>query len=197
MIIWSVGNETPLSDPRLRFMTELVNTARKLDPSRLISAALERHESEPKTQMIDDPLGAELDVLGCNEYLGWYDGLPDRPDGVVWQTTYDKPLVITEFGADALQGHHGDALTRWTEEYQASVYEHQVGMLERIPFLRGVTPWILMDFRSPRRPLPGIQDFWNRKGLISEQGVKKQAFFILQRYYERLAKSWAAGKPTR
>ena len=193
VIIWSVGNETPLSDPRLRFMSELVSTARKLDPSRLISAALERHESEPKTQLIDDPLGAELDVLGCNEYLGWYEGMPDRPDGVIWKTTYDKPLVISEFGADALQGHHGDALTRWTEEYQASVYEHQIGMLERIPFLRGVTPWILMDFRSPRRALPGIQDFWNRKGLLSEQGAKKQAFFILRRYYERIAKHWDSG----
>jgi len=187
-IIWSVGNETPLSDSRLRFMTHLVRLAKQLDPSRLVSAALERHESEPRTQMINDPLGRELDVLGCNEYLGWYDGLPDRPDGVVWKTTYDKPLVISEFGADALKGLHGDALTRWSEEYQASVYQHQITMLERIPFLRGVTPWILTDFRSPRRALPGIQDFWNRKGLISEHGEKKQAFFVLQKYYERLAK---------
>jgi beta-glucuronidase len=174
-------------------MTDLARTARALDPSRLISAALERHETEPKIQMINDPLGAELDVLGCNEYLGWYEGLPDRSDGVTWHTTYDKPLVITEFGADAKYGLHGDALTRWTEEYQASVYEHQLAMLERIPFLRGLTPWILMDFRSPRRPLPGVQDFWNRKGLLSEHGEKKQAFFVLQRFYERLAKSGHVG----
>ncbi len=142
-----------------------------------MSAALERQEIDPHTQMIVDPLGLQLDVLGCNEYLGWYDGLPDRPDGVTWQTALDKPLIITEFGADALHGHHGDALTRWTEEYQASVYEHQIAMLEEILFLRGITPWILADFRSPRRPLPGIQDYWNRKGLISERGEKKQAFF--------------------
>jgi beta-glucuronidase len=169
-------------------MHELVKTARKMDSSRLISAALERQEIDPHTQMIVDPLGLHLDVLGCNEYLGWYDGLPDRPDSVTWQTALDKPLIITEFGGDALHGNHGDALTRWTEEYQASVYEHQIAMLEKIPFLRGMTPWILMDFRSPRRPLPGIQDYWNRKGLISERGEKKQAFAVLQKFYERMAR---------
>ena len=187
VIIWSVGNETPLGESRLRFMSELIKTVRELDCTRLVSAALERHELDAKTQMIDDPLGQWLDVLGCNEYLGWYDGLPDRPDGVVWKTIYDKPLIVTEFGADALQGHHGDALTRWTEEYQASVYEHQIAMLEQIPFLGGITPWILADFRSPRRPLPGILDYWNRKGLVSDRGEKKQAFYILKKFYARLA----------
>jgi beta-glucuronidase len=192
VIVWSVGNETPLSAPRLRFMSELVHAARELDPSRLLSAALERRELDPHTQMIDDPLGALLDVLGCNEYLGWYDGLPNKADGMRWETTYDKPLIMSEFGADALQGLHGDDLTRWSEEYQESVYVHQLKMLERIPFLRGMTPWILSDFRSPRRPLPGIQDYWNRKGLISDRGKKKQAFFVLQRFYERLAESAAS-----
>lgn len=193
VIIWSVGNETPLSESRLKFMSELVKVAHELDSTRLVSAALERHELDSQTQMIDDPLGLQLDVLGCNEYLGWYDGLPDRTDGVTWRTIYNKPLIITEFGADALHGHHGDALTRWSEEYQASVYEHQIAMLQQIPFLRGITPWILTDFRSPRRPLPGILDFWNRKGLISEHGEKKQAFFVLQNFYERLAQSVNAG----
>jgi len=60
-------------------------------------------------------------------------------------------------------------------------------MLKQIPFLRGISPWILMDFRSPRRTLPEIQDFYNRKGLISDQGQKKKAFFILQDYYKSLA----------
>jgi beta-glucuronidase len=59
-------------------------------------------------------------------------------------------------------------------------------MLKRIPFLRGTSPWILMDFRSPRRTLPGIQDYFNRKGLISERGQKKEAFFVLQQFYESL-----------
>jgi beta-glucuronidase len=58
-------------------------------------------------------------------------------------------------------------------------------MLNRIPQLRGLSPWILMDFRSPRRQLPGIQDGFNRKGLISNHGEKKQAFYLLQKAYKQ------------
>jgi beta-glucuronidase len=85
-----------------------------------------------------------------------------------------------------LYGHHGDASTRWTEEYQESIYQHQIGMLKKISFLRGTSPWILTDFRSPRRPLPKIQDYWNRKGLISSRGEKKKAFYVLQQWYREL-----------
>ena len=186
VVIWSVANETPLSDARLVFLKNLVSHARSLDSTRLLSAAMERHYVDATTQMIDDPLGEFLDVLGCNEYVGWYDGLPSKADNLQWKSKYDKPLIMSEFGADALYGHHGDALARWTEEYQENLYQHQLAMLKRIPFLRGTAPWILTDFRSPRRPLPGIQDYWNRKGLISNRGEKKKAFYVMQQWYREL-----------
>jgi beta-glucuronidase len=133
---------------------------------------------------IDDPLGALVDVLAVNEYFGWYYG---EPEGVTWETAFEKPLVVSELGADALAGHHGPATERYTEEFQARFYERQIAMLEAIPFLRGVSPWILQDFRSPRRSLPGIQDGWNRKGLVSERGQRKLAFEVLRAWYARLA----------
>jgi beta-glucuronidase len=186
VVIWSVANETPLSDARLAFLKNLISHARSLDSTRLLSAAMERHYINDTTQMIDDPLGEYLDVLGCNEYVGWYDGLPEKADRLEWRSKYQKPLVMSEFGGDALYGHHGDALTRWTEEYQENIYQHQIAMLKKIPFLRGTSPWILTDFRSPRRPLPRIQDYWNRKGLISSRGEKKKAFYVLQQWYREL-----------
>jgi beta-glucuronidase len=186
VVIWSVANETPLSDARLSFLKNLISHARSLDATRLLSAAMERHYLDARTQMIDDPLGEYLDVLGCNEYVGWYDGLPEKADRLEWKSKYQKPLVMSEFGGDALYGHHGDALMRWTEEYQEDLYRHQLAMLKRIPFLRGASPWILTDFRSPRRPLPGIQDYWNRKGLISDRGEKKKAFYVMQEWYREL-----------
>ena len=187
IIIWSMANETPVGDTRLAFLRKLIERARGLDSTRLISAAMERHYLEgTTTQMIDDPLGEYVDVFGCNEYVGWYDGLPEKIDRVGWKMKYQKPLIMTEFGAEAPYGKHGDSLTRWTEEYQENVYRHQVNMLKKIPFLRGTCPWILMDFRSPRRPLPGIQDFYNRKGLISDHGEKKKAFFVMQKFYQQM-----------
>ena len=193
IIIWSMGNETPITDARIAFMRELVKTARQLDSTRLISAALETHYSDPNTKLIDDPLGSDLDVIGCNEYVGWYERTPEDADKITWKTPYTKPLIMTEFGADAQFGLHGDPDERWTEEYQESVYRHQIVMLNKIPFLRGTTPWILMDFRSPRRVLPVVQDFYNRKGLVSDRGQKKKAFYVMQEFYKEKAET--AGRP--
>ncbi len=188
IILWSVANETPVNEARNTFLHNLVQQARQMDPTRLITAAMLHHSVAGSDEVIiDDPLGSDLDVLGCNEYIGWYDGLPDKADRTTWKSAYDKPLVMSEFGAGALYGMHGNDMTRWTEEYQANVMRHQIAMLSRIPFLRGTVPWILMDFRSPRRPLPGIQDFYNRKGLISNRGEKKAAFYVMQEFYGRKA----------
>jgi beta-glucuronidase len=186
VILWSVANETPINDARNTFLTKLATEARRLDPTRLITAAM-LHRSEGDTQILQDPMGEVLDVLGCNEYIGWYGGTPESAERVEWKNPYNKPLIMSEFGGDAPAGLHGEADARWTEEYQESIYEHTVKMFKKIPFLAGTSPWILMDFRSPRRLLPGVQDYFNRKGLISDRGSKKKAFFVMQRYYRELA----------
>ena len=98
-------------------------------------------------------------------------------------------------GGGARAGYHGSSEQIWTEEYQARLYRHQIGMLRRIPFLAGTSPWILKDFRSPRRPLPKIQDYWNRKGVISDRGQRKQAFYILQAFYRELAQEATGHSP--
>jgi beta-glucuronidase len=182
VILWSVANETPNTPARTQFLKTLVANARDLDPSRLITAAL-LVRGEGNTKIVDDPLGEALDVLGTNEYIGWYEKKPEDAAGTDWKIAYQKPLIMSEFGGDAKFGLHGPAVDRWTEEYQASIYQNQLLMLNRIPQLRGMTPWILMDFRSPSRLLPGVQDNFNRKGLVSDQGQKKKAFYILQNAY--------------
>lgn len=189
VIIWSVANETPVSEPRTRFLTALANTARQLDPTRLVSAAMEVHADKVtgNTRTVEDPLAPVLDIVSFNEYIGWYTGLPETCDKIEWVIPYQKPVVISEFGGDALQGFHGDRLTRFTEEFQEDLYIKSLAMLRKIPQLRGTSPWILVDFRSPRRPLAGIQDGWNRKGLIGENGTRKKAFSVLKAFYDEKA----------
>ena len=191
VILWSVGNETPVSEARTRFLRTLVEDVRAADDTRLVTAALEHRAVDARTHVLDDPLGVALDVLGLNEYVGWYDGLPPKCDTLAWRSAYNKPIIVSEFGADAKAGLHGDALTRFSEEYQADVYRRQLAMLKKIPSLRGLSPWILVDFRSPRRPLPGVQDGWNRKGLVGDDGTKKQAFGVLRDAY----RAWPALAP--
>jgi beta-glucuronidase len=183
VVLWSVANETPVTPARVDFLKTLVAKTREQDPTRLVTAAL-LVRTEGMTKVIDDPLGEALDVIGFNEYIGWYEHKPEDVEKTVWQIAYEKPLIVSEFGGGARYGLHGDPDTRWTEEYQADLYRHQLVMLNRIGSLRGMSPWVLMDFRSPRRPLPGIQDYFNRKGLVSDQGEKKAAFYILQRAYQ-------------
>src|SRR5580693_2837373 len=192
LIIYSVANETPISEARNRFLSQLIQQAHLSDPTRLVSAALQEDEVQDGNRLsirINDPMANELDVMGANEYIGWYGHSITDLDTTEWSSKYDKPLIMSEFGADALFGSHGDAQTRWTEEYQESFYQHQIAMLKRIPFLRGTTPWILKDFRSPRRTLPGIEDYFNRKGLVSDHGEKKKAFFVLQKFYQDLQRA--------
>lgn len=184
VIIWCMANETPTSESRNRFLGKLAKKARELDQTRLVSAALEqsRDLANRDIRIINDPFSSVVDVLSFNQYIGWYDGLPDKCREITWKIDQNKPVLISEFGGGARFGHHGDSLTRWTEEYQEYVYTENLKMISRIPQLRGFSSWILVDFRSPRRSLPGIQDYWNRKGLISDKGEKKKAFFIMKEF---------------
>jgi beta-glucuronidase len=188
VIIWSMANETPVSEARNQFLSELIEKARFLDPTRLISAALEQSNSknDPNIKIIDDPMAELVDVLSFNQYMGWYVGTPEICRDIQWNITQNKPVIISEFGGGAKQGLHGDKSTRWTEEYQEFLYQENLEMLSKIKQLRGMSPWILVDFRSPRRPLPKIQDDYNRKGLISEDGTKKKAFWVLKEYYDSM-----------
>ena len=189
VVMWSLSNETrPDEVGRLEFLKTLGEMARKLDNTRLITSAMNHTGSEgPTTRVLDDPLGQYLDVLGVNEYIGWYEKKVEDTDQIQWKSAYDKPVIVSEFGAGALYGKHGDADTRFTEEYQANLFQHQLDMWRKVPFMAGMSPWLLMDFHSPRRQLVGIQDFFNRKGLISDKGQRKQAFYVLQKFYREKA----------
>ena len=190
IIIWSIANETPLSDPRLTFLTNLANKARSLDDVRLVGAAMEKVEIERGLLTVKDPLESVLDIISFNEYVGWYDGNSEKLDRVNWKFETNKPVLITEFGGGALYGRHGSVNERFTEEYLEDLYIRHVNMLKRVPGLAGTTPWILKDFRSPRRHVPEIQDDFNRKGLISDKGQKKKAFYVMQKWYQELKEAY-------
>ncbi len=195
VILWSMSNETPVKPERLIFIKQLAQEARELDGTRLITSALNHVEgsgSEPR--VLVDPLADALDVIGLNEYLGWYWGRPEDADKVEWKSSFNKPLIVSEFGGGAIAGRHGEADERWTEEYQNSLFQHQLAMVQRMPNFAGLTPWVLMDFRSPLRMLPGVQDYHNRKGVISNRGERKLAFYTLQKFYAKVAGLQAADR---
>lgn len=183
VVIWSVGNENPDSDARFAFMSALVDTARALDPTRLVSAACLVNHVRFR---IEDRLAAVVDVIGINEYFGWY--FPDYEELVAIgrNSDPDRPVVISETGADGVRSG-GPASGFFSESYMTEVYRRQVEILDRLDYVKGMSPWILYDFRAEKR-MNRYQKGWNRKGLIAQDKMtKKDAFFVLADHYRRLA----------
>ena len=243
VIIWSVANETPDTDARLAFLRQLISDTRRMDNSRLVSAALlggsrpdfaliaarlaaravvspNVPEADKKifqgvldsagyfaptaedgyTLKINDPLGKYTDIIAYNEYFGWYysvlfsrelgiDEAVIRPLMLDFMadlritSKYDKPIQISEFGAGAKYGRRSKTADMWSEDYQLAVYRAQLDMLSKSPQVQGISPWILKDFRAMLRPLAGVQDYYNRKGLLDENGRRKQAFYLMRQFY--------------
>ena len=184
VIIWSIANETPHSPERDSFLGRLAEYARTLDNTRLISMAMEVTGASNYVNRLQDNMNKYVDVVSFNQYVGWYRDVNDAPK-MTWEIPYEKPVIISEFGGGAKYGYHGAKNQRWTEEFQENLYKENTAMLDKIDGLAGTTPWILKDFRSPRRVLNGIQDYYNMKGLFSDKGEKKKAFYVVKEWYSK------------
>ena len=183
VIIWSVGNENDDTDDRLSFMGRLAACAHSMDPTRMVSAAcLVNFEKNA----IEDRLEEKLDIIGLNEYCGWYTADLKMLPELFANSNPKKPVIITEFGADAYAGLRGTITDKGTEDCQAFVYEQQIANIRKISYIKGMTPWILNDFRCPRRT-SSTQRYFNTKGLLSsDHKHRKMAFYVLQEFYRSM-----------
>lgn len=184
VIIWSVGNENPDTDARLDFMRRLAGAAKTADPTRLTSAAcLVNHA----LNRIEDRLAEHIDVIGLNEYYGWYEENFEDLAEIGANSRPDRPVVITETGADGVIGPQGPKRGLFSEDYMAEVYRKQIATLRPLDYVKGMSPWILYDFRVERRQNI-FQRGYNHKGLIAaDKSTKKKAFHILADYYREIA----------
>lgn len=184
---WGLANETRPSEARNAFLKTLLDDAISLDRTRLFTLAddIANYNPDTETVELEDPFIENVDVVAINKYLGWYAHWPCAPEDMKWNVAPGKPLIISEFGGEALYGRRGEAdvASSWSEDYQAALYRDNLKAFSNIENLAGISPWVLFDFRSPRRFLPGLQDGWNRKGLISDKGERKQSWQIIHDYY--------------
>lgn len=194
---WGVANETRPGESRNAFLRRELALGRALDPTRLFTAAFDNvyYKSEWGEFRIEDPFIEDLDVVSFNKYMGWYAPWPAEPSECRWNVAEGKPVIISEFGCEALYGRTGDAsrASSWSEDFQAAQYRKNLEMFSQIPNLAGISPWILFDFRSPFR-FHRDQDGWNRKGLVSDQGQRKKAWYIIRDYYAAKAEEYRNAK---
>lgn len=191
IIAWSVANETYQSAERDAALISLVQMTRETDNSRLVTAVTDKviYDKEKSTFSANDALLEYLDFVCVNRYVGWYMPWPVAPDNLKWEICPDKPLIVSEFGGEALYGNSGpnDVASSWSEEYQEKLYRDNLIMFKQIENLCGIAPWVLFDFRSPYRMNTQYQEEWNRKGLISENGFRKKAWYVMHDYYKKFS----------
>ncbi|MCH4033109.1 MAG: glycoside hydrolase family 2 [Lachnospiraceae bacterium] len=186
VILWSIGNETPDTDARCRFMSHLASVCREQDPTRLVTAACLIDTDDKR---VKDRLSEVVDVVGMNEYYGWYYRDYSILEEILCRTLLglQKPLVISETGAAARAGAYGGEEELFTENHQEKVLKEQIRIAgDRV---NGLFPWILFDFRSGQRLHP-LQGGYNRKGLVAEDHrTRKLAYAVVQDFYLRRAEN--------
>lgn len=185
VILWSLANEPINTRPEAaQSFALLFEQARRLDPTRPV-AFVGEHEISPE----DDAL-ALCDVLCLNRYDGWYFDTAQLEQGVqrlsddldTYHERYQKPILLTEFGADAIPGHHAHPPEMFSEEYQAQMILRFLDVLDSKPYVIGAHIWNLCDFKTGqgiRRPKA-----LNHKGVFTRDRRPKLAAHRLRERWQ-------------
>ncbi|MCF8359084.1 MAG: beta-glucuronidase [Prolixibacteraceae bacterium] len=190
VIIWCLSNETwSFTKNRDKELIRLTKKCKTLDSTRLVTHVINSQGYQNNTFNVWDTLYYHSDLIALNEYIGWYVPWQGKPSDTKWKLVCpDKPVFISEFGGEALYGNNDgpkDEAAYWTEDYQENIYRDQIEMFSTVPNLCGVCPWLLFDYKSLGRLHPVYQKGYNRKGLLSEKGEKKKAWFVMKKYYSK------------
>ncbi len=205
IIIYSTGNECNVENAEAKtFFAGICREIRQLDDTRLLSYASLYCNVGPLAEMVD--------ILGINEYWGWYDkiygGKGLEPEQEAKQKRvraklepinlkilddklnelkrkYKKPMLLTEFGADSLPGYFSSSRNLWSEEYHADLLKETLAITAKHPEICGVFPFCFNDYRDPSKYVNNYWDYMNYKGLVSYQRRPKKAFYVLKTTYRQ------------
>jgi len=191
ILLWSIGNELSARPGPVQhnYINRAVRQAKALDPTRPVGLAVAGYPSAGCR-----PQYGALDVVGINEYFGWYpgpsgqiadrDALPEFLDSI--RACYPKKAVmVSEFGAEA--NRDGPVEERGTFQYQQDFVNYHLGVIAARPWLSGAIYWALQEFRvrpnwdggNPRPNSP-----IHEKGLLRFDGTKKPAWLDAQRLFK-------------
>jgi beta-glucuronidase len=187
VVLWSIANEPESVTPESReYFAPLVAHARGLDASRPVGFANVSGADADKDVITD-----LFDVVMLNRYYGWYVDAGDlaaaeralRAELDGWVARYDKPIVMTEYGADTLSGLHGVLPGPWSEEYQVELLEMSHRVFDGFDAVVGEQVWNFADFATA----PGILRVGgNRKGVFTRGREPKAAAYALRRRWRQL-----------
>jgi len=179
VIAWSIANEPDTAEPAARdYFAPLAAAARELDATRPVCFA-NVATAPPDADVVTDL----FDLVCVNRYYGWYAGPGDLraamsslEDELRAWARYGKPIVVTEFGADALPGLHSLPPAVWSEDYQVALIAASLQVFRRIPEVIGEHVWNFADFATAQAVhRPG----GNHKGVFTRDRQPKAAAWLL------------------
>ncbi|KAF0329591.1 beta-glucuronidase [Colletotrichum asianum] len=189
VVMWTVTNEPASAEPGAReYLEPLVSLTRKLDPTRPVCFANMGFATFEKDRVTD-----LFDVICLNRYYGWYSQTGDleaaekvlEDDLLGWQDKYGKPIVMTEYGAEALSGLHSVTDLPWSEEYQARFLEMFHRVFDRVDSVVGEHVWNFADFHTTS----GIHRVdGNKKGVFTRDRKPKSSVHVLKKRWREMPK---------
>ena len=190
VVLWSVANEPESDTPEARaYFEPLAAEARRLDPTRPVGF-VNMMLAPPERDVVTDL----FDVVMLNRYYGWYEHPGDlaaagrglEAELTAWADKHGKPIIVTEYGADAVAGMHGLPSAPWTEEYQSELLEMTHRVFDRVDAVVGEHVWNFADFAVA----PGVfRADGNKKGVFTRDRRPKSAAHVLRRRWRALASS--------
>ncbi|KAJ4986503.1 beta-glucuronidase [Stagonosporopsis vannaccii] len=182
IVMWSLSNEPASHEEGAReYFEPLIKVARALDDRPVCFANF------GLATAAKDRISDLFDVICLNRYYGWYESCGDlqlaenelEADLLSWQNKYsDKPIVITEYGADTIAGLHSAGVTPWTEEFQTDVYELYHRVFDRVKNVVGEQAWAFSDFQTSQHV---FRVDGNKKGIFTRDRRPKSAAQALRR----------------
>jgi beta-glucuronidase len=185
VIAWSIANEPDTAEAASRdYFKPLVASARELDPTRPLCFA-NVATAPPEADVVTDL----FDLICVNRYFGWYVDTGDLAaaerdleDELRAWARHGKPIVVTEFGADALAGLHALPATIWSEDYQVALIAASLRVFRRIPEVIGEHVWNFADFATAQAVhRPG----GNHKGVFTRDRQPKAAAWLLREMWRQ------------
>lgn len=182
VVMWCIANEPASNEDGAReYFEPLVNLARELDPTRPLSYALVMFATFQNDQIID-----LFDVVCMNRYYGWYVASGDLATAEMyltgdikgWIERTGKPIMMTEYGADTMEGLHSVHTQVWTEEYQRDYLAMNHRVFDRFPEFVGEQIWNFADFATTNaiHRVGG-----NKKGVFTRDRRPKSVAFDLRK----------------
>lgn len=191
VVLWSITNEPSSSEEGAReFFEPLVKLTRELDPSRPVCFINVMFATYDKDLMSD-----LFDVLCLNRYYGWYMQMGDletaekhlEAELLGWQKKYNKPMLMTEYGADTIVGLHSLHDQPWSEEFQTKFYEMYHRVFDRMESMAGEQVWNFADFQTSTQI---FRVDGNKKGIFTrDQKPKAIAHSLRSRWTQIRAQS--------